>query len=68
MVNVKETIKSRQMEGALTEKRTDQGILVRKRVGGTTFLVRVHFNETSKGTFQDKVERMVMEDIRREIF
>jgi len=68
MVNVKEMIKSSHLGSAHTEKRTDQGILVRKKVGGTTFLVRVHFNETSKGAFQDKVERMVMEDIRREIF
>ena len=35
----------------------------RKEINGTTYIVRVHFNESAKETLQDKILRL----IRREI-
>jgi len=33
-----------------------------KRIGSTTFYVNVHFSETSKETFTDKVLRLIKND------
>ena len=34
----------------------------RKTIGKTTYLVRVHFSETSKDTLADKIKRMLREE------
>lgn len=36
-----------------------------KQIGKMTYIVRVHFSETSTETFTDKVKRMLREEIQR---
>ena len=33
----------------------------RKVIGNTTYVVRVHFSETSKETMEDKVKRLILD-------
>ena len=35
----------------------------RKVIGNTTYVVRVHFSETSKETLWDKIKRLIVEGI-----
>ena len=37
--------------------------VVRKQIGKTTYLVRIHFNPDSKETLQDKLERMLVNEV-----
>ena len=34
---------------------------VRKQIGKTTYIVRVHFSETAKETMEDKIKRLLRE-------
>ncbi len=36
-----------------------------KKIGKTTYRVRVHFSTTSKETFEDMVKRMLLEEVRQ---
>lgn len=36
-----------------------------KKIGKMTYIVRVHFSTTSKETFEDKVKRMLREEVRQ---
>jgi len=36
-----------------------------KKIGKMTYIVRVHFSTTSKETFEDKVKRMLCEEVRQ---
>ena len=38
--------------------------VVRRKIGGTTYLVKVHFNPDSKETLQDKLERMLVNEVK----
>ena len=38
---------------------------VRKQIGKTTYLVRIHFSETAKETLQDKILRLLREEVRK---
>jgi len=35
------------------------------KIGKMTYIVRVHFSTTSKETFEDKVKRMLREEVRQ---
>ena len=35
----------------------------RKVIGNTAYVVRVHFSETSKETMEDKVKRLIQDDV-----
>lgn len=37
--------------------------VVRRKIGKTTYLVRVHFNPDSKETLQDKLQRMLKDEV-----
>ena len=37
----------------------------RRNIGKTTYIVRVHFSETAKETMEDKIKRMLREEVRR---
>ena len=37
--------------------------VVRRKIGKTTYLVRVHFNPDSKETLQDKLQRMLEDEV-----
>lgn len=36
-----------------------------KKIGKTTYLVRVHFSQTSRETLENKIKRMLRDDVRR---
>ncbi len=36
-----------------------------KKIGKTTYIVRVHFSETSKETMSDKIKRMLKNEIEQ---
>ena len=38
---------------------------VRKQIGKTTYIVRVHFSEPAKETMEDKIKRMLREEVRK---
>ena len=38
---------------------------VRKQIGKTTYIVRVHFSKTAKETMEDKIKRMLREEVRK---
>lgn len=38
---------------------------VRKQICKTTYIVRVHFCETAKETMENKIKRMLREEVRR---
>ena len=38
---------------------------VRKQINGTTYIVRVHFNENARETMEDKIKRMLREEVRK---
>ena len=50
---------------AATDSDTDQGIALRKRIDKTTYIVRVHFSDTAKETFEDKIKRMIRDEASR---
>lgn len=36
-----------------------------KKIGKTTYVVRVHFSETSKETMSDKIKRMLKNEVEQ---
>ena len=38
---------------------------VRGQIGKTTYIVRVHFSQTAKETMEDKIKRMLREEVRK---
>ena len=38
---------------------------VRKQIGKTTYIVRVHFSETAKETMEDKIKRLLRDEVRK---
>jgi len=39
--------------------------IVRKQIGKTTYIVRVHFSQTAKETMEDKIKRLLREEVRK---
>ena len=44
---------------------TDTPPYVRKTIDKPTYLVRIHFSETAKETLQDKILRLLREEVRK---
>ena len=38
---------------------------VTKQIGKTTYIVRVHFSQTAKETMEDKIKRLLREEVRK---
>lgn len=38
---------------------------IRKQIGKTTYIVRVHFSQTAKETMEDKIKRLLREEVRK---
>ena len=38
---------------------------VRKQIGKTTYIVRVHFSQIAKETMEDKIKRLLREEVRK---
>ena len=41
---------------------------VRKQIGKTTYIVRVHFSQTAKDTLEDKMKRLMKDDVKSSNF
>ena len=54
-------------EGHSLEPEHPERALARKQIGNTIFLVRVHFSENSKETIQDKINRLLRDEVRTEV-
>ena len=37
----------------------------RKQIGETTYIGRVHFSQTAKETMEDKIKRLLREEVRK---
>lgn len=48
-----------------TANTTEQVSVVRKKIGKTTYIVKLHFSKTSKQTLNDKIMRLVKSDIEK---
>ena len=44
---------------------TPQGTFTHK-IGNTTYIVGVHFSKTSKETIDDKIERLIIQDLEKQ--
>ena len=51
---------NKQMEN----KKTNTPVALRKQIGGTTYVVRVHFNEDAKESRKDKIKRLIANEVR----
>ena len=51
------------MEQSVNQNNNQQPCF-RKVIGNTTYVVRVHFSETSRETLKDKIKRLVREEAR----
>ena len=49
----------------LTVKEAAPPVMI-KKIGKTTYMVGIHFSETSKETMDDKVARLVKSDIHKQ--
>ena len=45
--------------------KSDTPPCVRKTIDKTTYLVRIHFSETAKETLQDKILRLLREEVHK---
>ena len=48
---------------ATTPERVGEPVMLRKRIGSTTYMVSVHFSETSKETMEDKILRLIEREV-----
>lgn len=48
----------------LIKIQNSQTPLFKKQIGKTTYLVEVHFSETSRETLEDKIKRMIREEAK----
>lgn len=51
---------NKQMEN----RKTNTPVALRKQIGGTTYVVRVHFNEDAKESMKDKIKRLIANEVR----
>ena len=45
----------------LTVKEAPQPVMI-KKIGNTTYRVKIHFSETSRETMSDKIKRLILND------
>ena len=48
----------------LTVQAAPQPVMI-KKIGKTTYRVKIHFSETSKETMSDKIKRLILNDCER---
>ena len=51
---------NKQMEN----KKTNTPVALRKQIGGTTYVVKVHFNEDARESMKDKIKRLLENDVK----
>lgn len=40
---------------------------VKRQINGTTYIVRVHFNEEATETMEDKIKRLLRNEVRQNV-
>ena len=58
----------RHLKGWIADLKEKKACLLytsRKQIGKTTYIVRVHFSETATETMEDKIKRMLREEVRK---
>ena len=53
------------MEEKKTPETGPDELCYRRTIGKTTYLVHVHFSKTSTETMEDKIKRMLVNEIKR---
>jgi hypothetical protein len=53
------------MTAATTANDRREPLNLRKRIGSTTYVVNVHFSETSAETMEDKILRLIGSEVRK---
>ena len=53
------------MTDTVNTMKTESCPIFKRKIGKTTYVVRVHFSETSKETMEDKIKRMLREEVRK---
>ena len=48
----------------MENRKSHPPVALRKQIGGTMYVVRVHFNEDAKETMKDKIKRMLENDVK----
>ena len=56
------TIEIQDTEKVAEETAPKEPVLIMRR-GGTTFLIGLHFSETSKDTLEDKIKKLIRRDV-----
>lgn len=49
----------------MTEQKTAACPAVRKKIGKTTYIVKVHFSDKATETMNDKIKRMIRNEIHQ---
>ena len=48
----------------MENRKSHTPVSLRKQIGGTTYVVRVHFNEDAKETMKDKINKMLEKNVK----
>lgn len=47
----------------MTTEETQDCPTMQVRIDKTTYIVKLHFNENAKGTFEDKIRRLIQDEV-----
>lgn len=48
----------------MENKKANTPVALRKQIGGTTYVVKVHFNEDARESMKDKIKRLLENDVK----
>lgn len=48
----------------MENRKSHTPVALRKQIGGTMYVVRVHFNEDVEESMKDKIKRLIENDVR----
>ncbi len=48
----------------MENRKSHTPVALRKQIGGTMYVVRVHFNEDAEESMKDKIKRLIENDVR----
>ncbi len=65
MDNENVTIDTANTSATLTTTAQDNPPALVKKIGKMTYIVRIHFSETSTETMEDKIKRMLRNEVRQ---
>lgn len=48
----------------MENKKANTPVALRKQIGGTIYVVKVHFNEDARESMKDKIKRLLENDVK----